>query len=263
MDSRQIQMNDFITGTLVVREEVTRDVILIGVQVTTSAVLGVPTGFHVKLRLHDAPELTRKYTPVNKSVINNDDNKEGDKRIIYFIIKIYPEGQLTKHIGQLKLNSTLELGAVAGRHDSSFFRNCDTLLLFAGGSGITPFVRIVDFLRKRSATYPVSRVILIFFNHTEQDIIWNDQWKNLANIWDAFHYFPVISKKSELQNENDSTAWTGLTGRVDNSSLFQSILLQVVSKEKGGPQENIEPCQVGKVKVMMCGSSGFNDACVT
>lgn len=262
MDSRTSTTDgdDYSTGTIIEKESLTHNVILIGVQVASSSFIGVPVGFHLRLRIIgsevEGPP-ARKYTPVIRSIL--EDNRDAvtvqdhdkNQKILYFIIKVYQDGKFTKELDKLDINSQLELGVVAGRYDPSFFTNCDTLALIAGGSGVTPFVRIADFLRKRSATYPISRIILIFFNHIERDIIWKDQWTRLAETWSEFHFFPVVSVPEQ--------AWTGLRGRVDNVQLFESILQKTVTKSK----EVQNPNKLGKFKAMLCGSSGFNDACVT
>ncbi len=262
MDSRNSATDDYSTGTIIEKDNLTHNVILIGVQVTSNSFIGVPVGFHLRLRLiglgADGPP-ARKYTPVIKSILEDNrdtttatiQDKGNHRNISYFIIKIYQDGKFTKELDKLEVNSQLELGVVAGRYDPSFFTNCDTLALIAGGSGVTPFVRITDFLRKRSASYPISRIILIFFNHIERDIIWKDQWTRLAETWSEFHFFPVVSAPEQT--------WTGLTGRVNNVQLFESILQRTVTKNEKVQNSN----KVGKFKAMLCGSSGFNEACVT
>lgn len=277
MDSRNSDPDDYCTGTIIEKKNLTHNVILLGVQTLSSSFIGVPVGFHLKLRLVDGNGPPRKYTPVIKSIFKENDcdstnvsssssvqtlqtpNQENRQKTLYFIIKIYPDGQLTREIGSLQVNSQLELGCVAGRYDPSFFSDCSTLALIAGGSGVTPFIRIVDFLKQRSATYPISRILLIFFNHTEEDIIWRDQWTKFADTWPAFHFCPVVSTPSDT--------WAGLSGRVDNINLFESILLKSVGEEHDHAQISQSKSDTtnlfGKFKAMTCGSSGFNEAFVT
>ncbi|CAL8073470.1 unnamed protein product [Orchesella dallaii] len=257
MDSRQCQVDDFCCGTVIEKQELTHNVILLGVQTICSSFVGIPIGFHVKLRIQETG-IARKYTPVNRSIIgelSRPQKSEENRRVIYFIIKVYPDGLLTKELGLLSVNSQLEIGTVAGRYDPTFLKNCDTLALFAGGSGITPFVRIIDFLGQRSISYPVKRIILIFFNHIEADIIWGEEWMQLADSWNVFHFFPVVS--------SPVNCWEGLSGRVDSIPLFESVLLRTFTKELGIRQVKVEKCPVGKFKAMICGSSGFNDACIS
>ncbi|ODM98645.1 Cytochrome b5 reductase 4 [Orchesella cincta] len=204
LDSRQCQVDDFCCGTVIEKQELTHNVILLGVQTLSSSFVGVPVGFNIKLRIHETGT-ARKYTPVNRSIIgelSRPQMSEENRRVVYFIIKVYPDGLLTRELGLLTLSSQLEMGTVAGRYDHSFLKNCDTLALFAGGSGITPFVRIVDFLGQRSISYPVKRIMLIFFNHIEADIIWRDEWMQLADSWNVFHFFPVVS--------SPVSGWNGL-----------------------------------------------------
>lgn len=260
LDSRSpVSWEDFVTGTISEKQYLTHNVVLFVVDIPTSSFVGIPLGFHIRIRLLDGVAPERKYTPVNHSIYaesisttsGSDISHEssttiGVKRKVYFIIKLYEDGLLTKHLINMSVTSQLEIGKVAGRLSPSFFSPCDTLAMFAGGSGITPFMRIVDFLLNRSATYPVKRIILVFFNHTEKDIICHDQWTKLSQTVPVFHYFPVISSPIE--------PWTGLSGRVDSVPLFESILNQTT--ENGSDK-------FGKFKAMLCGSSGFNAACVT
>jgi cytochrome-b5 reductase len=203
----------------------------------------------------------RKYTPVTPSIsivqplVNSLETSSKDtldksdaSQKLHFIIKIYPDGDLTKELGLLRVNEdSVEIGCCGGSfNQKEFLEGVSTLVLLAAGSGITPFVRIIrdSLANGQNSSSTVSRILLLFFNETEEDIIWRDQWEQLAKQEPTSFYFcPVISKVKEGNN-----SWMGLSGRVS------SKLLEKCFEDAKLPEHTSS-------KALICGSYGFNDAC--
>lgn len=76
-----------------------------------------------------------------------------------------------------------------------------THLFICTGTGIAPFVPMIDHILQHS---PTTNVHLIFGNRTETDILYKNHWEQLSKNWPQFQFTPVLSKPS--QN------WTGVNG---------------------------------------------------
>lgn len=142
------------------------------------------------------------------------------------------------------------MGCPAGNFEVSFLHNTKYLFLLAGGTGITPFVRIVQYLQERRQSIPITRVVLLFFNHATDDVIWAEHWKTLASkfpLW--FTFYPVISKVGPEEN------WKGATGRI-SFSLFEKCVQQTFSEKEINKKKKSTIS-----KAMICGSYEFNAAC--
>ncbi|XP_071455196.1 cytochrome b5 reductase 4 [Hetaerina americana] len=85
------------------------------------------------------------------------------------------------------------------------------LLLLAAGTGITPMVRIIQWALQISSTQ-CKKVTLIFFNKTENDIIWREQLDKLMAECNRFTVRHVLS------NAND--------GWIHNRGIIRRELLE-------------------------------------
>jgi len=161
-------------------------------------------------------------------------------QVIWYIIKIYETGSLTSKLDELPVvipipdspiqEFQLLLGTPGGNFDMEFLSNPTTEVVFllAGGTGITPMIRIIEWhLEKAKKGENSRRVILIYWNRTQDDIIWRDVWEELVkeeSKW--FHFFPVCT--GSLGN------WTGLTGRPSSKQIqgFIDKLPKDISQSK-------------------------------
>ncbi|OXA51925.1 Cytochrome b5 reductase 4 [Folsomia candida] len=261
VDSRA-SIEDMYPAKLVKRQKLTRNSYMF-TAVTHTAAIGVPIGFHVQIRL--TQNVTRPFTPVSLTITQpnvevEESALQTNTQELHFIIKIYPDGQFTSLLENL-LSKTkeqeiekeseidVEIGFPRGNFDTFFLHNIsNTLCLLAGGSGITPFVRIIQYLYHRRASIPIKHVVLLFFNETFEDVIWAKEWQDLAKENESpsswFHFYPVISKPVELSSEE----WTG---RV-SIKLFEQCIQDCI------PSASTKD---GESKAIICGSYGFNAAC--
>jgi NAD(P)H-flavin reductase len=221
--------------------------------------------------LFSIDNVTRPYTPIILSITdtaedakkdNDDIDDSNNKSIVsqnsqelHFIIKIYPDGEFTSLLEKMfsendsEENSSIEveMGFPRGNFDTLFFQNVDILCLFAAGTGITPFIKIIQYLYVRRKSIPIQKVVLLFFNETCEDVIWTQEFETLAkNEPSWFYFYPVISKPNKSSSE---TEWNGLTGRI-SIQLFENCLKSIPALST-----------LTSSKAMICGSYGFNAAC--
>lgn len=93
-------------------------------------------GFHYNFKHGD---VFRSYTPVPSSFINNKSNQFD----LHFIIKKYESGVLSSHLAET--SEEVLLSRQRGSLDLSQLKDHTGILLLAAGSGITPFMRLIEF----------------------------------------------------------------------------------------------------------------------
>ena len=155
--------------------------------------LGLPTGQHISLAAtpSGAPkEVVRSYTP-----ISSDENKG----YVDFIIKSYPTGNISKHMGELKIGDNMKIKGPKGNmtYTPNMVRH---LCMIAGGTGITPMLQIVRAIvrgRPRNGGKDRTKVDLIFANVNEDDILLRKDLDDLANDDESFRVHYVLNNPPE------------------------------------------------------------------
>lgn len=159
-------------------------------------VLGLPTGKHIMISATiDGKLVSRAYTPISS-----------DDDVGYFelLIKVYfknthpkfPEGgKITQYLEALALGDEIEVLGPKGvitylgngrfqvedklkRTNPPTFRQCNTIGMIAGGSGITPMLQVIHAILKNPADQ--TKVVLLFANQTEQDILLHEELERCA-----------------------------------------------------------------------------------
>lgn len=214
-----------------------------------STLMYIPIGWHVLMREHISSNkseekdrfedyrVNKNYTPVLSSLsadnINNAglEDESGFMESLFFIIKIYSGGVVTSKLNRLKTGDMIE---ISDYQMVDFDIEKQTLqpkhwFLFAAGTGITPFIRIISYLLSKqntthddeeeendvSASNTVKSITLIFFNKTQKDIIWRDQFDELASKYkNGFKVIHVLSNEP---------SWTGKKGRICQSLVEELI----------------------------------------
>lgn len=114
-------------------------------------------------------------------------------------------------------------------------KNARHIVLFGGGSGITPLMSIL-----KSTLYfePKSSVSLIYANRNEDSIIFKSQLEEFQKKFgDRLHIVHVL--------ENPKQAWNGYTGRLDEPMVMNI--------------HNLLPKGHDNVEYFMCGPEGMMD----
>ena len=73
------------------------------------------------------------------------------------------------------------MSSCEGTFDAIRIDMCQTLILIAAGTGITPMLRILKHVFQQKEGKDEKKVILLFFNKTEDDILCREDLQRLSN----------------------------------------------------------------------------------
>nr|XP_004660521.2 cytochrome b5 reductase 4 isoform X1 [Jaculus jaculus] len=221
---------------LVSKEDVTHDTKLFCFMLPASSHLQVPIGQHVYLKLTvKGAEIVKPYTPVSDFLLS--EFKEPvlpNKKWIYFLIKIYPNGLFTPELDRLQIGDFVSLSSPEGSFKISKLQELEELFLLAAGTGFTPMVKVLNY----ALTYVprLRKVKLMFFNKTEEDIIWRSQLEKLAFKDKRFDVEFILSAPT--------SEWNGKQGHISPALLSEFL--------KRGQEES-------SVFLCICGPTPFTE----
>ncbi|XP_059557057.1 cytochrome b5 reductase 4 isoform X3 [Myotis daubentonii] len=178
--------------------------------------LGNPLENHNSLipKKDTGTEIVKPYTPVSASLLS--EFKEPvipNNKYIYFLIKIYPAGLFTPELDHLQIGDFVSVSNPEGNFKISQFQELEDLFLLAAGTGFTPMVKILNYALTNISS--LRKVKLMFFNKTEDDIIWRSQLEKLAFKDKRFDVEFVLSKPT--------SEWNGKKGHISLDLLSEFI----------------------------------------
>eukprot|EP00002_Diphylleia_rotans_P006396 TRINITY_DN15785_c0_g1_i1.p1 TRINITY_DN15785_c0_g1~~TRINITY_DN15785_c0_g1_i1.p1 ORF type:complete len:294 (-),score=78.54 TRINITY_DN15785_c0_g1_i1:200-1081(-) len=141
----------------------------------------------------------RPYTPVN------DPEARG-----YFdlLVKVYPEGNMSKHIDNLKPGDALDVKGPITK--INYVPNMKKNIgMIAGGTGITPMLQVIHAVVKNKEDK--TNVSLVFANISEGDILLRKELDDLAAAHPNFKVHYVLEKPP--------AGWTQGTGYVNSNTI--------------------------------------------
>ena len=122
---------------------------------------------------------------------------------------IKESGDFTASIGQTKPGDTAAIQAPFGRFSYVFYPEARDLVFIAGGIGITP---LMSNLRHMRDTQADRRVLLLYANRTESDIVFKEELTQMeAGTKPELLVAHILSKPGE--------DWPGETGHLDREKL--------------------------------------------
>lgn len=133
------------------------------------AVLGLPVGQHVSVQAPvDGRMVMRSYTPISS---------DADRGIVDLLVKAYPSGRVSKHIGALPVGATLAFRGPRGqmRYQRGYAQHMG---MVAGGTGITPCLQIIRAALADPAD--TTRITLLYGNVHEADMLMRTELDALA-----------------------------------------------------------------------------------
>ncbi|KAJ5476075.1 Cytochrome b5 [Penicillium sp. IBT 31633x] len=168
-------------------------------------ILGLPTGQHIALRATiDGKSVSRSYTPVSNNT---------DLGRIELLVKVYPQGLMTKHLEQMQIGDTIEIRGPKGamQYTTSYANHIG---MIAGGTGITPMYQLIRAICDDKAD--TTKMSLLYANNTEEDILLRDELDTFARENpEKFSVQYVLSQAGE--------DWTGYRGFI-SQDLIQTYL---------------------------------------
>ncbi|NXH52487.1 NB5R4 reductase, partial [Rhabdornis inornatus] len=200
---------------LVSKTEVTHDTKLFCLMLPKGTHLCVPTGQHVYLKqIIAGTEVVKPYTPVLPFLpLDFQEPPRQDGVHIYLMIKIYSHGLFTQALDHLQIGDNISVSNPEGNFKKSQVQTSEDLLLLAGGTGFTPMVKLLNFALTEVSC--LRMVKLIFFNKTEDDILWRNQLEQLALKDERFEVQFILSQPSK--------DWVGKQGKISSSLLSEFV----------------------------------------
>eukprot|EP00934_Nitzschia_sp_Nitz4_P000588 Nitzschia sp. Nitz4//scaffold19_size178191//60966//61954//NITZ4_001969-RA/size178191-processed-gene-0.12-mRNA-1//1//CDS//3329540655//588//frame0 len=218
---------DFKDYPLIKKEILSHDVRRFTFGLPPGHVLGLPTGQHVALRYKDAEGkfVQRSYTPVS------DNSTVGE---LILVVKVYmsgvhpkfPDGgKMSQHLDALKIGDTIEMKGPKGHMEylpaGKFHvkplgkplehRQCNQIIMIAGGTGITPMLQVLHFIFRNPGS-PNIHVKLLYANQAEEDILCRQELEALVAVFpDRFSLHYTLDRPPE--------GWKYSTGFVNKDML--------------------------------------------
>ncbi|XP_030411721.1 cytochrome b5 reductase 4-like isoform X6 [Gopherus evgoodei] len=221
---------------LISKTEVTHDTKLFCLMLPQSTHLQVPVGHHIYLKqIIAGTEIVKPYTPVSFSL--KSDFKEPshhDRTHLILMIKIYPNGLFTPELDHLQIGDYISVSNSEGSFKKLQVQTLEDLFLLAAGTGFTPMVKLLNYVLTNVCS--LRTVKLMFFNKTEDDILWRNQLEQLALKDKRFEVQFILS---EPKKEG-----TGKQGKISSS-----LLSEFVKRSK----------KDSKVLICVCGPAPFTE----
>ncbi|KAK2527715.1 cytochrome b5 reductase 4 isoform X2 [Columba livia] len=221
---------------LVSKTEVTHDTKLFCLMLPKSTHLHVPTGQHVYLKqIIAGTEVVKPYTPVLPFLpLDFKEPSCHDGAHIYLMIKIYSCGPFTQALEHLQVGDYISVSNPEGNFKKSQVQTSEDLFLLAAGTGFTPMVKLLDFALTEVSC--LRTVKLIFFNKTEDDILWRNQLEQLALKDKRFEVKFILSQPTK--------DWMGKEGKISSSLLSEFVK---------------RSSKYSKVLICICGPTPFTE----
>lgn len=151
----------------------------------------VPLGWHIFVLLPSGKKsfTKRPYTPTRCQ-----------NGMLELVVKLYPNGVISKHIFGLKPGDVLKISKPVGTFSKQMaLEKADTVLLLAAGTGITP---LFSLLRHLAKVHYQLRVLLLFWNKTKKDHFMEDLLvKVISSLKDGQMKFLTSEKDGRLSKE--------------------------------------------------------------
>ncbi|KAJ2945620.1 hypothetical protein O0L34_g443 [Tuta absoluta] len=231
---------------VVSKSRVTHDTVLLAVAVEAGPVV-VPLGHHVCVhkRIGDS-DVVRSYTPVGEGW------GPGDLGPLKLAVKGYPRGALSPELVAVNVGDRVTLSGPYGNFELHKLKSVKTIFFIAAGTGITPMLGLLKFMLAKSNPR-CERVHLLFFNKTEEDILFRDKFEYIAKEDDRLTVTHILS---------DASSWPGHRGRITSD-----LLTEVLGKVKCTDQCTHFACLCGPVEfshtaLELLRKQGMNESCV-
>ncbi|KAH7289887.1 hypothetical protein KP509_30G022700 [Ceratopteris richardii] len=145
----------------------------------------------------------RPYTPISPP----------DSRGYFdLMVKIYPQGKMSSHIGSLKPGDTLEVKGPISKilYKPNMKKNIG---MIAGGTGITPMLQIIDAIVNNKDD--LTKVSLIYANISPEDILLKEKLDVLAAKNPNFKVYYTVDKPT--------SDWNGGSGYITKDMVLKGM----------------------------------------
>ena len=152
----------------------------------------------------------RPYSPLNSEVLG----------IIEFAIKRYEYGKMSKYLhDDLSIGQSIEIKGPIGHYQYKS-NEYETVVMIAGGTGITPILSIINTIINNPMDN--TKIRLLYSNVDEQDILFVDYFDQIADKYrDRFEVYHTISR---VNNQAGTRPYD--IGRINKEMLQKYVPLQ-------------------------------------
>ena len=184
-----------------------------------------PIGYHVKVQARiEGSVVEREYTPISAL---DDYSPDLSQEELVLMIKMYPHGQMTRHLAEISTGDSLHVSEPLGSFDETKLTLAKKLILIAAGSGFTPMIKLLCQKLHENKNFKNTEkcsITLLLANKTEEDILWKDKLEELEASSPELKVVHILSSPSD--------SWRGERGRVSYSFLQRYLpSLSSVSSE--------------------------------
>ena len=158
-------------------------------------ILGLPIGQHMSIAANlqvdgQTKQIVRSYTPISS---------DEDPGYVDLLIKSYPQGNISRHFGTLKIGDQMQIRGPKGAmvYSPGLVKRFG---MIAGGTGITPMLQIIRAIgrgRPKNGGKDTTEVDLIFANVNYEDILLKDDLDTLAKEDPGFRVHYVLNNPPE------------------------------------------------------------------
>lgn len=131
----------------------------------------------------------------------------------YHTATIKGSGDFTRTVGQVKAGAGVSVQAPFGHFSHAFHPEERDLVFIAGGIGITPFMSMLRYMHDGKEDY---RVLLLYANNTEEDIVFRQELDRMASsALPELRVVHVLGRAGET--------WRGERGVIDRSLIERYV----------------------------------------
>eukprot|EP00929_Paragymnodinium_shiwhaense_P105514 TRINITY_DN70574_c0_g1_i1.p1 TRINITY_DN70574_c0_g1~~TRINITY_DN70574_c0_g1_i1.p1 ORF type:complete len:270 (-),score=45.55 TRINITY_DN70574_c0_g1_i1:4-813(-) len=192
---------------------------------TPEAVLGLPVGHHLEVRLPNSGGVSRAYTPTTG---------DATKGSFDLVVKVYPDGQVTPYLDSLKVGDTAEIAGPSGEitykgagsfeiedpfEGSKRLVQCDSVGMIAGGTGITPMYQIAAY--SAAAEADKMEMSLLFCNREPDDVMLQSELDGLAADCGRFRVTYAV--------DSAGASWDHETGQI-SKPLIETAMAKLAKR---------------------------------
>lgn len=132
-----------------------------------------------------------------------------------FMIKSYPQGNISAHMDKLRVGDTMKFRGPKGA--MVYTPNmCKHIGMIAGGTGITPMLQIMRAIQRERKNGDTTKVDLIFANVNPDDILLREDIDEVARSDPNFTVYYVL-------NNPPTSGWTGGVGFVTPDMIKERL----------------------------------------
>jgi len=151
-------------------------------------------------------ELKRAYTPVSDAAAYR-------KGVLELVVKVYPNGQMTRYLAALRPSSTLLVSPPLATHH--FEDGTPSIVMIAGGSAVTVALQMCKAALRRAAKS--STVTLYLCNRTVEDVLYRESFDEMLQANKAFKMVHCLSSGPIPSFLESSAEWR--PGRISQEAM--------------------------------------------